>query len=1137
MNCEDLFTVNKKSITYVFKNIVEQRQFFKPTTKEVLVELVKLDMVDIPFEGNILDRNKLIEETVDELIKEYQLAKKIEILTEEGLEPTPEYPEITSVTVSAKSGLKELNDNVKAGSIVGFVQVVGGTKPYKITFNGGKDDSKFELVDGSIKTKEALVKGEYKVNVKVVDFGNKSKESTGTITVAEQDYPEIESISVSITPNLTELTDNTKEGAEVATLSVVGGTEPYIFSLEAGDENFSLSENKVTFKKTLEAGSYELSVKVTDDKGKTLTKNLSIIISELKVPELEIRKVSNDADLFGKHANELADITVSGLEVSGKLYYIEGYTEFSTNPEEQNGNYLPLYFPQISEMDSIKVEITDSIGTRQTTLTEDGLLVARIREDKPQEIKVIRIYNGKENTMAIKINLIIEPPAPEIDSVNITINENLVEKTDETKAGSVIGTIAITGGTQPYTSELEEGSDKFEISDNQIKCKEDLAKGEYSIKVKVTDAKKKEKSASATITILEKQVVEPAGPQETIGSVTVSELQSDIEVSEEHIISGELKYKENLEEWTKDGNKSGNFLVLNIEEGTVESTCDNINVPETTKYIFKVTKPETDTVTVTIPQAMAVSRKARARVMAAQGETVTYTMTGLKLEKKSIEVVVSEPGAEEDLFGKHVTDLQKDVTGFDTKKLTGTSKYIRNYEGIPVEEDREGNFLALHFEQAGQGYTVKAGFEGGKETTLDTDGNYVVKLKEKKPIKVTVENETTKGEATIDISGIELEPAWTIYDISEIFSARDQEANTFNKKVKDLQVNNIQLQNTGSGIGKATGTIKWVNDYQTGGDTEGNFIALHVDNTKLPKGEIKFAFDKTEGDPDKNDWNVNLRIDNKTDKNFKIKVDGEVVYTLNLEEATLLNKPEDVLKVLAADHSMGNKKVSDLQSDVTISKDKLTGTSKWIKGLTLTQGDKDPANYLALHIEKSKLPSENVKLGINNLTDVDKKDWDVLLKITEESIQKPLRIEVDGNVVYNFDLKDVKLVREILSARDQNADTFDKKVSDLQDSDVTVKEIDSTKGEAEGTLKYVTGWGNPDISEGNVIALHIDNTKLPDGTVKIGIGDKFVDPDTKDWNVNLRLDNKEDREFKIKVDDNVVYTLDLTKVKLTPKAE
>ena len=40
----DLFSVNKNSIAYIFKLIVDQRQGFKPTTRAVLKELVNIEL-------------------------------------------------------------------------------------------------------------------------------------------------------------------------------------------------------------------------------------------------------------------------------------------------------------------------------------------------------------------------------------------------------------------------------------------------------------------------------------------------------------------------------------------------------------------------------------------------------------------------------------------------------------------------------------------------------------------------------------------------------------------------------------------------------------------------------------------------------------------------------------------------------------------------------------------------------------------------------------------------------------------------------------------------------------------------------------------------------------------------------------
>ena len=157
---------------------------------------------------------------------------------------------------------------------------------------------------------------------------------------------------------------------------------------------------------------------------------------------------------------------------------------------------------------------------------------------------------------------------------------------------------------------------------------------------------------------------------------------------------------------------------------------------------------------------------------------------------------MAEPTAEADLFGKRVSDIQENMSGFDTGKLTGISKFIKDYSGIPVASDRTGNFLALHFNQAGEGYTVKVGFEGGKETTLDTDGNYVVKLKNKKPLNVTVTNGADTGTKQLDISGITLNPDVTEELVKEALTNAAESVN------KSMDYAKLAVENN-----KATCTI------------------------------------------------------------------------------------------------------------------------------------------------------------------------------------------------------------------------------------------------------------------------------------------------------------------------------------------
>lgn len=81
-NPELLFSVNKNSIEYMFDLVVEQGKGFAPKTKDVLKELVKIELKEIPFDGTILERNEFINDTVDELIQNYVGEKRLKIIEE-----------------------------------------------------------------------------------------------------------------------------------------------------------------------------------------------------------------------------------------------------------------------------------------------------------------------------------------------------------------------------------------------------------------------------------------------------------------------------------------------------------------------------------------------------------------------------------------------------------------------------------------------------------------------------------------------------------------------------------------------------------------------------------------------------------------------------------------------------------------------------------------------------------------------------------------------------------------------------------------------------------------------------------------------------------------------------------------------
>ena len=64
--------------------------------------------------------------------------------------------------------------------------------------------------------------------------------------------------------------------------------------------------------------------------------------------------------------------------IGGTLHYVTGYTGFSGDPAEQEGNYLAIHFEDDSAS-SISVKVVGSEHA-PVTLDEDGILVVKIRE-------------------------------------------------------------------------------------------------------------------------------------------------------------------------------------------------------------------------------------------------------------------------------------------------------------------------------------------------------------------------------------------------------------------------------------------------------------------------------------------------------------------------------------------------------------------------------------------------------------------------------------------------------------------------------------------------------------------------------------------------------------------------------------
>ena len=80
---DKMFTVNEESLRHSLDILIGQRLNFRPISKEKLIELIKVDMSEIPFDGTIIERNKFIEEKLEEIIKEYKEKGKLKYILKE----------------------------------------------------------------------------------------------------------------------------------------------------------------------------------------------------------------------------------------------------------------------------------------------------------------------------------------------------------------------------------------------------------------------------------------------------------------------------------------------------------------------------------------------------------------------------------------------------------------------------------------------------------------------------------------------------------------------------------------------------------------------------------------------------------------------------------------------------------------------------------------------------------------------------------------------------------------------------------------------------------------------------------------------------------------------------------------------
>lgn len=110
--------------------------------------------------------------------------------------------------------------------------------------------------------------------------------------------------------------------------------------------------------------------------------------------------------MFGKSVSDLqSGIAVNDTFIQGTLKHVTGYTEFSSNPALQEGNFLALKMTAPAGATTTVEVVGGESGP--VTLDEDMNIVLRIADKFSQSVRVITTLNDTTRTKTFKLNDLI----------------------------------------------------------------------------------------------------------------------------------------------------------------------------------------------------------------------------------------------------------------------------------------------------------------------------------------------------------------------------------------------------------------------------------------------------------------------------------------------------------------------------------------------------------------------------------------------------------------------------------------------------------------------------------------------------------------------------------------------------------
>lgn len=127
-----------------------------------------------------------------------------------------------------------------------------------------------------------------------------------------------------------------------------------------------------------------------------------------------MRAESGSTVLFGKAVSDLQEnVIVADGAITGTLKYVTGYTEFSSDPALQEGNYLAVNLANndYSQFSSVRIGLDPSAGSGLVEIIED-----------PDKNGVFRISNTSQKFKIVSTSVDGIVNTQEFDLSGLTLN-------------------------------------------------------------------------------------------------------------------------------------------------------------------------------------------------------------------------------------------------------------------------------------------------------------------------------------------------------------------------------------------------------------------------------------------------------------------------------------------------------------------------------------------------------------------------------------------------------------------------------------------------------------------------------------------------------------------------------------------